>query len=225
MKILLLEDDEDLGAAMQDGLAQSGHAVQWLRRARSFETTLMNERFDAVLLDLSLPDADGQQLLREMRRRHDATPLIVVSARGQRGDRIDMLDLGADDYLVKPIDLAELEARLRAVTRRAYPQATQREALRHGALRLDPAHGTVAWRGRRVALRERERWLLEQFMRRPQHVFTRAQLESELYGEPSAVDSNTIEVYVHYLRRKLVSDVIVTVRGVGYRLGPAHPES
>lgn len=225
MKILLLEDDEDFGAALREGLMQDGHEVLWLQRARSFETTLMSERFDAVLLDLSLPDADGQQLLREMRLRRDATPLIVISARGQRSDRIDMLDLGADDYLVKPIDLPELAARLRAVTRRAYPQATQRSALQHGALRLDPAQGVVSWRGRRVALRERERWLLEQFMRHPQHVFTRAQLEAALYGEPTAVDSNTIEVYVHYLRRKLVSDVIVTVRGLGYRLGPAHPEN
>lgn len=225
MKILLLEDDEDFGTALRDGLQQAGHAVQWLRRARSFEATLLSERFDAVLLDLTLPDADGQQLLRDMRHRRDATPLIVISARGQRSDRIDMLDLGADDYLVKPIDLAELEARLRAVSRRAFPQGGASDPLCHGALRLDPAHGTVTWRGRRVALRERERWLLEQFMRRPQHLFTRAQLEAALYGEPTAVESNTIEVYVHYLRRKLVSDVIVTVRGLGYRLGPVHPES
>lgn len=225
MRILLLEDDLDFGAALREGLMQDGHAVEWLRSARGFEATLISQRYDAVLLDLTLPDADGQQLLRDMRQRRDATPLIVISARGQRSDRIDMLDLGADDYLVKPIDLGELSARLRAVTRRAHVQAGHGGALQHGALKLDPAQGTVSWRGRRVALRERERWLLELFMRSPVHVFTRAQLEAELYGGPTGIESNTIEVYVHYLRRKLASDVIVTVRGLGYRLGPAHPES
>ncbi len=147
--------------------------------------------------------------------------MIVVSARGERGDRIDMLDLGADDFLVKPVDLGELEARLRAVTRRARSPGDSRGVLRHGALSLDTQHGTVSWRGRRVALRERERVLLELFLRRADHVYSRTQLETELYGGSTGIDSNTVEVYVHYLRRKITSDVIVTVRGRGYRLGPA----
>ncbi|WP_284619031.1 response regulator transcription factor [Aquabacterium humicola] len=225
MKLLLIEDDEDFGAALRDGLQQEGHEVLWVRGGARFESMLLSDRFDAVLLDLTLPDADGQVLLREMRQRRDTTPLIVISARGQHSDRIDMLDLGADDYLVKPIDLGELSARLRAVTRRVHAQPGRGSALQHGALRLDPAQGTVSWRGRRIVLRERERWLLEQFMRHPTHLFSRTQLEAALYGGPTGIESNTIEVYVHYLRRKLAPDIIVTVRGLGYRLGPAHPES
>lgn len=221
MRLLLVEDDEAFGAALRDGLVQGGHTVEWLRGGRGFEGVLVAQRFDAVLLDLTLPDADGQQLLQAMRARRDPTPVLVVSARGQRGDRIEMLDLGADDYLVKPIDLGELEARLRAVTRRGRIDPGAAAPLAHGALRLDPVRGAVSLDGRRVALRERERWLLELFMRHPERTFTRAQLETELYAGDSGVDSNAIEVYVHHLRRKLASDVVITVRGRGYRLGPA----
>lgn len=223
MRLLLVEDDRDFGAALRDALEQLGHSVHWLNAGRELRAVLLAQRFDAVLLDLGLPDVDGQSLLREMRQRRDATPLIVISARGERADRIDMLDLGADDYLVKPIDIGELAARLRAVTRRGRPG--EAPGLEHGALRLDPTQGTVTWCGRRVALRERERWLLEQFMRHPAHIFSRTQLETALYGTDAGagVDSNAIEVYVHHLRRKLAPDIIVTVRGLGYRLGPVHP--
>lgn len=224
MKLLLVEDDEPFGAALRLGLEQDGHQVDWLRSGARFEATLLAHRYDAVLLDLSLPDIDGQELLRALRSRRDRTPVLVISARGQRTDRIDMLDLGADDYLVKPVDLGELGARLRAVTRRGRTESGEAGPLVHGALRLDPEHGTVVWRGRRVALRERERWLLELFLRHRNHTFTRAQLEAELYGSSEGVDSNTIEVYVHHLRRRIAADVIVTVRGHGYRLGPPHPE-
>jgi DNA-binding response OmpR family regulator len=225
MRLLLVEDDEPFGAALRDGLLQGGHEVEWLRAGRGVEPLLMSQRFDAMLLDLSLPDVDGQLLLRAMRTRRDSTPVLVISARGQRSDRIDMLDLGADDYLVKPIDIGELEARLRAVTRRGRSAPGSTAPLVHGALRLDPEHGSVVWRGRRLALRERERWLLELFLRHRDRIFTRPQIEAELYGEPGGVDSNTVEVYVHYLRRKMTSDLIVTVRGRGYRLGPPPAES
>ncbi len=225
MRLLIVEDDPHFGAALRDALMQDSHDVQWLQAGQGLEMTLLAQRFDAVLLDLNLPDGDGADLLRRMRSRQDATPVIVISARGQRGDRIDMLDLGADDYLVKPIDIGELGARLRAVTRRTQSETGVGAPLQHGALRLDPTQGTVTWRGRRIALRDRERWLLELFMRHPEHHFTRAQVETELYGSDAGIDSNTIEVYVHYLRRKITSDVIVTVRGRGYRLGPAQPEN
>jgi DNA-binding response OmpR family regulator len=225
MRLLLVEDNEPFGSALRDGLVQDGHEVDWLRGGSALETTLLSQRFDALMLDLALPDADGAELLREMRRRQDATPVIVISARGQRSDRIDMLDLGADDYMVKPIDIGELGARLRAVTRRVRHDGLPDSPLQHGALTLDPAQGVVVWRGRRVPLRERERWLLALFLRHPEHLFSRAQLESEMYGGSTGIDSNTIEVYVHYLRRKITSDVIVTVRGRGYRLGPAQAET
>ena len=186
---------------------------------------LLANRYDALLLDLGLPDGDGQQLLRDMRRRRDPTPVVVLSARGHRNDRIDLLDVGADDYLVKPIDLGELEARLRAVTRRRREVEGGAAPLVHGALRLDRGSGTVVWRDRRLALRDRERNLLELFLRHPDRTFTRAQIEAELYGSERSLDSNAVEVYVHYLRRKITSDLIVTVRGQGYRLGPPPSET
>ena len=226
LRLLLIEDDHAFGAALCDGLLGEGHRVDWLRDGGKVEATLLAHRYDAVLLDLGLPDIDGQQLLRAMRQRRDPTPVMVISARGHRDDRIDLLDQGADDYLVKPVDLGELEARLRALTRRRRSDSGDTtEPLTHGGLRLDPVSGTVIWRSRRLALRERERCLLELFLRDRERTFTRAQIEAELYGEDSAVDSNAIEVYVHYLRRKITSDVIVTVRGRGYRLGPPPRET
>lgn len=223
MRLLLIEDDEAFGAALRDGLLQSGHSVEWQRAGRGLEPLLVAQRFDAVLLDLTLPDADGQQLLEAMRARRDPTPVIVISARSQRGDRIEMLDRGADDYLVKPIDLDELQARLRAVARRGRIDPGATAPLQHGGLRLDPTRGIVSLGGRRIVLRERERWLLELFLRHPERTFTRPQLEAELYPGADGLDSNAIEVYVHHLRRKLTSDVVLTVRGRGYRLGPPPP--
>ena len=218
LRLLLVEDDVDFGAALFEGLRLGGHSVDWERDGQRVEAQLLAHRYDALLLDLGLPGADGQQLLRAMRQRRDPTPVIVISARGHRNDRIEVLDMGADDYLVKPIDLGELEARLRAVARRRRGDHAQ---LAHGALRLDPASGTVTFQGRRLALRERERWLLELFLRDPERTFTRAQLEAELWGDDRGVDSNAIEVYVHHLRRSIAPELIVTVRGRGYRLGPA----
>ena len=225
MRLLIVEDDPQFGAALRDALLQDGHEVQWLQAGQALEMMLLSQRFDAVLLDLTLPDGDGAELLRRMRSRQDATPVIVISARGHRNDRIDLLDLGADDFLVKPIDLGELEARLRAVTRRVRVDLGDGQVLVHGALRLHALTGVALWQGRRIALRERERWLLELFLRDRDRTFTRAQLEAELYGDAHAVDSNAIEVYVHHLRRKITSDVIVTVRGRGYRLGPPTRET
>ncbi len=224
-RLLLVEDDAAFGAALRDGLSIGGHQVEWLRDGQRVEPQMLAHRYDAVLLDLGLPGLDGQQLLRAMRQRRDRTPVLVLSARGERGDRIELLDSGADDYLVKPVDLGELEARLRAVIRRARPDGTETQTLVHGALRIDTMSGTVVWQGRRLILRERERWLLEQFLQDRERIFTRAQLEEGLYGDGSSLDSNAIEVYVHHLRRKITSDIIVTVRGVGYRLGPAPREA
>ena len=225
LQLLLIEDDEAFGSALRDGLQLEGHQVLWLTDGRKVEATLLAHRFDALLLDLTLPDTDGQQLLRAMRQRRDPTPVVVISARGHRDDRIDLLDMGADDYLVKPVDLGELEARLRAVTRRGRTDVGDGAPLVHGALRVEPAGGQVVYQGRRLQLRERERWLLELFLRDRDRILSRAQLEAALYGEGSTVDSNAIEVYVHYLRRKITSDIVVTVRGRGYRLGPPPRET
>jgi DNA-binding response OmpR family regulator len=225
MRLLLVEDDEPFGSALSDGLVQDGHSVHWLREGRGFDAALVAQRFDAVLLDLSLPDTDGQALLHGMRARQDQTPVLVLSARGHQSDRIGMLDRGADDYLVKPLDLGELQARLRAVTRRGRLEPARQAVLQHGALRLDPVQGSVSWRGRKVSLGERERGLLELLLRHPEQLWSRAQIETELYAGVAGVDSNAIEVYVHHLRRKITSDVILTVRGRGYRLGPPYPES
>jgi DNA-binding response OmpR family regulator len=225
LRVLLVEDDQAFGTALRDGLQLEGHQVDWLQDGHKLEALLLADRFDAVLLDLGLPGVDGQHLLRAMRQRRDPTPVIVISARGHRNDRIDLLDLGADDYLVKPVDLGELEARLRAVTRRARTDAGDGGVLVHGALRVDPGSGIVVFQGRRLQLRERERWLLELFMRDRERIFSRAQIEAALYGDEPSVDSNAIEVYVHFLRRKITSDVIVTVRGRGYRLGPPPRET
>jgi DNA-binding response OmpR family regulator len=225
LRLLLVEDDLAFGRALCDGLQLDGHAVEWLHDGSKFEAMLLANRYDALLLDLGLPDTDGQQLLRDMRRRRDPTPVVVLSARGHRNDRIDLLDLGADDYLVKPIDLGELEARLRAVTRRRRGIEGGAAPLVHGALRMDRGSGPVVWRDRRLTLRDRERNLLELFLRHPDRTFTRAQIEAELYGSDHSLDSNAVEVYVHYLRRKITSDLILTVRGQGYRLGPPPSET
>lgn len=225
MRLLLIEDDDAFGAAMAAALVQGGHSVDWLHEGRLMDGRLAAYRFDAVLLDLSLPDVDGRALLRALRARRDGTPVIVISARGQRSDRIELLDDGADDYLVKPVDIGELEARLRAVVRRGRPHGAAGASLDHGALRVDTRHGTVALRKRRLALRERERLLLELFMRDPERTFTRAQIESEMFGDGAPVDVNTVAVYIHYLRRQIAADIIVTVRGQGYRLGPPLAET
>jgi DNA-binding response OmpR family regulator len=179
-------------------------------------------RFDAVLLDLGLPGRNGEEWLRTLRARRDTTPVVVITARGQLHDRISVLDSGADDYLVKPFDLGELGARLRAVLRRGQHVDRSTSVLQHGALQLDAARRVVTWRGQIVPLRERELWVLEVFLREPRRTFTRAQLEQALYGAGDEIDSNAVEVYIHRLRRKITPDVIVTLRGVGYCLGPAH---
>lgn len=217
MRILLIEDDRMIGESVRTALRQDGSAVDWLRDGSSATTTLATEEFDLVLLDLGLPQRDGLEILRSMRSRHDQTPVIVLTARDALQDRVAGLDAGADDYLVKPFELEELAARIRAVTRRKTGRAEP--AVEIGKIRLDPSMRQVTRAGEPVVLSAREYAVLEALMVRPGAVLSRAQLEDRLYGWGDAIESNAVSVYIHQLRRKLGSDFIRNVRGVGYYVG------
>ena len=217
MRLLLVEDDRMIGESIRTALRQDGNAVDWVRDGRSAESTLATENFDLVLLDLGLPQRDGLEILRAMRLRHDQTPVIVLTARDALQDRVAGLDAGADDYLVKPFELEELAARIRAVTRRKAGRAEP--AVEIGQVRLDPSMRQVTRGGEPVVLSAREYAVLEALMMRPGAILSRAQLEDRLYGWGDAIESNAVSVYIHQLRRKLGNDFIRNVRGVGYYIG------
>jgi DNA-binding response OmpR family regulator len=216
MRILVVEDDALLGDAMQVGLRGLGFAVDWLRDGAAAEAALRSEAFSAVVLDLGLPRLVGLELLRTIRTRGDKTPVIVVTARDALDDRVRGLDGGADDYVVKPVAITELAARLRALVRRSQGAASGR--LEIGELRIDPAARTVVFAGRSVELQPREFALLLELALQAGRVLTRSQMEAKLYEWDRALDSNAIEVHVHHLRRKLAPELIRTVRGVGYMM-------
>jgi len=217
MRLFLVEDDSMIGDSLRAALRLDGYAVDWVRDAAAAEATLASERFDLVLLDLGLPRGDGLDVLRAMRARHDSTPVIVLTARDGRGDRVAGLDAGADDYLVKPFELDELNARIRAVLRRHSGRA--QPGLRHGGVTLDPATRQVTRDGVPVLLSAREFAVLEALLQRPGALLSRAQLEDRLYGWGEEIESNAVSVYIHQLRRKLGADFIQNVRGVGYFVG------
>lgn len=217
MRVLLVEDDDMLGAATRTGLVQDGYIVDWIREGATFLTVAKSHAYDAVLLDIALPDASGIDLLRTLRLAQNHTPVIVITARGQVSDRVQLLDLGADDYVSKPFDLDELSARIRAVTRRGSSQAA--EALACGPLQLNLASHTATWRGVALTLTNKEFWLLETFLRNRNRVLSRRQLEEAVYGWGDEVESNAVEVHIHHLRKKTSPQVIRTVRGVGYQFG------
>lgn len=214
MRILLVEDDALLGDALQAGLRQAGFAVDWLRDGSAADAALRVEDFAAVVLDLGLPKLAGFEVLRKLRSRDDRTPVLILTARDALDDRVKGLDTGADDYVVKPIAIAELAARLRALVRRA--QGGAGSALRVGELEIDPAARSVNLAGVPVELQPREFAVLLELVLNAGRVLTRAQLESRLYEWGDALESNAIEVHVHHLRRKLAPSLIRTVRGVGY---------
>lgn len=216
MRVLLVEDDVSLGEGMQDGLALEGYGVDWVRDARSAHVALVQEEYDLCILDLGLPDRDGLQVLSELRRRGDATPVLILTARDSVEDRVRGLDLGADDYVVKPVHLLELQARVRALLRRVAGDPSAQ--LRAGDLTLDPATKHVTLSGAPVTLSVREFALLQDLMMHKGRPRTRHALESSLYAWGQEVESNTVEVYVHHLRKKLGADRIRTVRGFGYVL-------
>jgi DNA-binding response OmpR family regulator len=219
MRVLLVEDDRMIGESLREALRQQGFAVDWVRDGRAADTVLASERFDAVLLDLGLPQRGGLDVLKALRARGDATPVIVLTARDALSDKVSGLDAGADDYLIKPFELDELLARLRAVGRRQAGRTSS--VLEVADLKLDPATREVSRAGRAVLLSAREFALLQALLERPGAILSRAQLEDRLYGWGEELESNAISVFVHQLRKKLGDDLLHTVRGVGYYVGPA----
>ncbi|MBP9128859.1 MAG: response regulator [Steroidobacteraceae bacterium] len=216
MRILLVEDDALLGDALQVGLREQGFAVEWIRDGAAGEAALASDEFTAIVLDLGLPRMSGLELLQRVRNRGDHTPVIILTAREAVDDRVRGLDLGADDYVVKPVALKELAARLRAVARRA--QGIASGSIIVGSLSLDLASRAVTFEGNPVELQPREFALLQELVLRAGRVVTRTQLETQLYEWDCSLDSNAIEVHVHHLRRKLAPKLIRTVRGVGYMI-------
>jgi two-component system response regulator QseB len=219
MRILLVEDDELLGDGVRDALVRARHAVEWVQDGRLALAALGGTAFDLVILDLGLPGMDGIEVLRGLRARGSATPVLVLTARDAPAQRVAGLDAGADDYLTKPFDVDELLARVRALQRRARGAAVN--VIEHGPLRLDPGSFSVTCEGRAIELQRREFMLLQKLLESAGQVLSRAQLEESLYGWEGGVESNTLDVHIHRLRRKLYPDVIRTVRGVGYIIDPA----
>jgi two-component system OmpR family response regulator/two-component system response regulator QseB len=214
MRILVVEDDPLLGDALQTGLGQRGFDSDWVKDGVAAELALRAEPFAAIVLDLGLPRLDGLELLRRERAKQSKTPILVLTARDAIEERVKGFDTGADDYVVKPVDLDELAARLRALVRRA--QGGPAPVLQIGELRLDPAARTVTYRGQRVELQAREFNLLHELMLNAGRVLSREQIEQRLYAWGDEIESNAVEVHVHHLRKKLAPALIRTVRGVGY---------
>ncbi|MGJ8561761.1 MAG: response regulator transcription factor [Litorimonas sp.] len=217
MRVLLIEDDTVLGGAVRDQIAADGHSIDWATRLDAAREHLDVAAYDLILLDLMLPDGRGQPFLRALRKRGDVTPVIILTAMDQISDRIEGLNAGADDYMVKPFDLSELSARLGAVARRYAGNPNPLVTL--GDLEVDLAARSVFRGGKSVALTAREWVLFEAFVQRPGQLLSKTQLEERLYSFDTEVESNTIEVHVSKLRKKLGRERIETVRGLGYRLG------
>ena len=214
MRILLVEDDLMVGEAARKGLRQDGFAVDWVQDGVAAELALRQEDYALVLLDLGLPQKNGLTVLQQLRAAGNKVPVLIVTARDAVADRVAGLDAGADDYLIKPYDLEELSARMRALLRRQAGRADSLIQVRD--VSLNPATREVLLQGRPVALSAREFTLLQAFLDRPGVVLSRAQLEEKLYGWDDSVDSNAVEVHIHALRKKLGSDFIKNVRGIGY---------
>lgn len=219
MRLLLVEDDSMIGESVRKGLRQDGFTVDWVQDGRSAESALECGTYDLLLLDLGLPRKSGLEVLKSLRQRRNPIPVLVLTARDAVTDRVTGLDAGADDYLVKPFDLEELAARIRALLRRQSGRTDS--IIRHGELTLNPATHEVHLQGNPVMLSAREFSLLEAFLDRPGAVLSRVQLEEKLYGWDDEIESNTVEVYIHALRKKLGAGLIKNVRGVGYMIPKA----
>lgn len=222
MRLLVVEDDPMIGESLGRGLRNADFIVDWVRDGFAAELALHQGVYDLMLLDLGLPGKSGFQVLEQMRKQGNALPVLIVTARDMVEDRVLGLNLGADDYMVKPFDLNELTARIHAVMRRHGGRGSS--SIRYGAISLDPVTHKVTLRGEEVDLSSREFSLLQALMTRPGAVLSASQLEDALYGWDEEVASNAVEVHIHHLRRKLGSKAIVNVRGVGYRVGKLDDE-
>ncbi len=220
MRILLIEDDSVLGGAVRDQIAGDGHSLDWVQRLDAADSAVSTTDYDLILLDLMLPDGLGIPFLRRLRTRSITTPVIILTALDQVSDRIEGLNAGADDYLVKPFDLAELSARIGSVARRYNDNPNP--VITHGSLQIDLAARSISREGQPITLTAREWVLLEAFLARPGQLLSKAQLEDKLYAFDTGVESNTIEVHISRLRKKLGTNIIETERGLGYRLGHAN---
>ena len=214
MRILLVEDDLALGEGIRTALKPEGYTVDWLQDGVSALHALTHESFELVILDLGLPRMDGLQLLKHLRAAANPLPVLVLTARDATADRIAGLDAGADDYLTKPFDVAELKARLRALLRRSFNRP--QPALEYRGISLDPVSQEVRYQDRVINLPRKEFLLLHELIVQPGRVLTRARLQQALYGWDEELESNALEVHVHHLRKKFFSELIRTVRGVGY---------
>lgn len=214
MRLLLVEDDAMIGETVLHVLRAEHYAVDWVRDGSMADQALRSEQYDLVLLDLGLPQRDGLEVLRSLRARRNATPVLVATARDAIGDRIAGLDAGADDYVVKPYDIDELLARIRALIRRSAGRGEP--VFEHKGVALNPATREASLNGQPVSLSAREWAVLEPLLARPGVVLSRAQLEEKLFSWKDDVSSNAVEVYIHGVRKKLGNDIIQTVRGLGY---------
>ncbi|WP_434670451.1 quorum sensing response regulator transcription factor QseB [Klebsiella sp. B345] len=219
MRILLVEDDKLIGDGIKAGLAKMGFSVDWFTRGEAGQTALYTAPYDAVILDLTLPGIDGLDILREWRNQGHHEPVLILTARDALNQRVEGLRLGADDYLCKPFALIEVAARLEALVRRAHGQSSNQ--LCHGGVTLDPCGLTATVNGENLPLKPKEFALLELLMRNAGRVLPRKLIEEKLYNWDDEVSSNAVEVHVHHLRRKLGSEFIRTVHGIGYTLGDA----
>ncbi len=223
MRLLLVEDDTMIGESVRKGLRQDGFIVDWVQDGSAAEHAVDGGNYDLMLLDIGLPRKSGLEVLKSLRQRRNSLPVLLMTARDAISDRVTGLDAGADDYLVKPFDLEELAARIRALLRRQSGRVDT--VIRHGELSLNQATHEVLRDGEQVSLSAREFTLLEAFLDRPGAVLSRTQLEEKLYGWGDEVESNTVEVYIHSLRKKLGAQLIKNVRGVGYMVPNAVPNT
>lgn len=216
MRVLLVEDDSLLGKAVKTGLEQQDHAVDWVQDGAAAELALLTGEYAALVLDLGLPKQDGMMLLKKLRAKGNGVPVLIITARHEMSDRVAGLDAGADDFIIKPFDLEELGARLRAVVRRAGGRASS--DLVHGHLKVNSAARTVSLGDQPISLTAREFAILTQLLEHKGKVLSKQQLQEGLYSWTDEVESNTVEVHVHHLRRKLGRDLIKTMHGVGYMI-------
>lgn len=219
MRILVIEDDRVIGGAIRDQVESEGHSVDWVQRLDAAGDAMAGAHFDLILLDLMLPDGLGIPFLKALRAKGQVVPVIILTALDQISDRIAGLNAGADDYLVKPFDLEELSARISAVARRY--GGNPNPVVHLGDLVIDSAARRITRKGRAIPLTAREWVLFETFLQHPGQLYSKPQLEERLYSFDAEVESNTIEVHISRLRKKLGAEVIVTERGLGYRLGMA----